>query len=156
VARDTRPSIPVTPALAPAAKHVTTPPASWKGQVDATLTLRAVPGTLRFDLPVLTVKAGSRVRLTFDNAGDMLHNVVVVRPGRASAVADAAIRMGIQGAASDYVPSSDDVLFHTTLVQPGASQSIYFVAPTTPGLYEYVCTFPGHAATMRGVLRVER
>jgi azurin len=156
VARDTRPSIPTTPTLAPAAKHVTTIPASWNGQVDATLTLHAVPGTLKFDLPTLTVKAGSRVRLTFDNAGDMLHNVVVTRPGRASAVADAAIRMGIQGAANDYVPPSGDVLFHTTLVQPGASQAIYFVAPTAPGQYEYVCTFPGHATTMRGVLRVER
>jgi azurin len=129
-------------------------PASWNGAVDATLTLHAVPGELRYDLPALTAKAGSRVRLVFDNGGDMLHNVVVVRPGRADAVADAAMKMGIEGQSRDYVPASDDVLQYTSLLQPGASESIYFTAPTAPGQYQYLCTFPGHGFTMRGTLTV--
>jgi azurin len=29
------------------------------------------------------------------------------------------------------------------------------VAPTAPGDYDYICSFPGHAALMKGVLRVE-
>jgi azurin/glucose/arabinose dehydrogenase len=154
VARDTRPSIPAAPAALPAAKHQTAMPAGWNGAVDATITLRAVPGELRYDLPSVAVKAGSRVRLVFDNAGDMLHNVVVVRPGTANAVAEAAMKMGLEGPTREYIPASDDVLYHTSLLQPGAGESIYFVAPTTPGEYMYVCTFPGHGFSMQGVLRV--
>jgi uncharacterized cupredoxin-like copper-binding protein/glucose/arabinose dehydrogenase len=153
-ARDTRPSIPASPARLTGGKHETAMPASWNGAVDATLTLHAVPGELRYDLPALTAKAGSRVRLVFDNGGDMLHNVVVVRPGRADAVADAAMKMGIEGQSRDYVPASDDVLHYTSLLQPGASESIYFMAPTAPGQYQYLCTFPGHGFTMRGTLTV--
>jgi len=37
---------------------------------------------------------------------------------------------------------------------PGSSDIFYFVAPTKPGNYEYVCTFPAHSDTMRGVLKV--
>jgi uncharacterized cupredoxin-like copper-binding protein len=153
-ARDTRPSIPASPARIAGAKHETTMPASWNGAVDATLTLHAVSGELRYDLPSLTAKAGSRVRLVFDNGGDMLHNVVVVRPGRADAVADAAVKMGVGGQSRDYVPTSDDVLYHTSLLQPGASESIYFTAPSAPGQYQYLCTYPGHGITMRGTLTV--
>jgi hypothetical protein len=31
---------------------------------------------------------------------------------------------------------------------------IFFHAPATPGDYDYVCSVPGHATMMRGVLRV--
>ncbi|MFA7473741.1 MAG: plastocyanin/azurin family copper-binding protein, partial [Spirosomataceae bacterium] len=36
------------------------------------------------------------------------------------------------------------------LLQPESSETIYFVAPTRPGTYQYVCTFPGHHALMQG------
>ena len=31
-----------------------------------------------------------------------------------------------------------------------------FTAPSKPGDYDYVCTFPGHAMLMKGILRVTR
>ncbi len=34
-------------------------------------------------------------------------------------------------------------------------QTMKFTAPTTPGRYEYICTFPGHWQLMRGVMTVE-
>jgi azurin len=94
------------------------------------------------------------VRLVLSNTGDMLHNLVVTRPGQADRVANAALAMGIQGPERDFVPASDDVLFHTALLQPAASESIYFVAPSAPGDYPFICSFPGHATAMRGVLHV--
>jgi azurin len=44
---------------------------------------------------------------------------------------------------------------HTRLLDPGKSTTIYFTAPKEPGRYPYLCSFPGHAQLMRGVLIVE-
>ena len=52
------------------------------------------------------------------------------------------------------MPETDDVLFYTSLLQPEGTQSIYFTAPEEPDEYPYVCTFPGHYLTMRGVMNV--
>ena len=68
---------------------------------------------------------------------------------------EAALALGIDGNAKNFVPETDDVLFHTALTQPNATETIFFTAPTKPGDYDYVCTFPGHAALMKGILRVE-
>jgi putative heme-binding domain-containing protein len=40
------------------------------------------------------------------------------------------------------------------LLQPGESQAITFEAPKTPGVYPYVCTYPGHWRRMFGALYV--
>jgi glucose/arabinose dehydrogenase/azurin len=134
-------------------QRVTEMPADWNGDVDLTITIGTEPG-LRFDLPSFDVGAGDRVRLTFDNDDDMLHNLVVVLPGQADDVAEAALTLGLEGAEMDYVPPGNQVLYHTALLQPETSESIYFIAPSEPGTYTYVCTFPGHAITMRGEMRV--
>jgi azurin len=137
------------------AKHQTTMPADWNGAVDQTVTVQGVDG-LKFDLPAIDVKAGARVKLDFSNVSDMLHNLVVVRPGTATKVGEAALRLGLDGAKLDYVPRTDDVLYYTSVLEPQKSETIYFVAPTTPGEYTYVCTFPGHYVTMQGTMRVGR
>ena len=137
-----------------APKRMTEMPASWNGAVDRNITIEAVPG-MRFDLERVTVQAGERIRLQFDNPDDMLHNLLVVTPGSADRVVEAAMRMGLSGQERHFVPDSPDVLFHTALLQPEAEEAIYFQAPSTPGEYVYVCTFPGHGFTMRGVLVVE-
>ena len=120
---------------------------------DAVLILGTLPG-LRYDRDELTVRAGDRVRLVFSNQDDMPHNVLLVAPGTADRVGEAAMKMGIRGPQRDYVPDTPDVLHFTRLLEPGQSDTILFTAPTKPGLYEYVCTYPGHYMTMRGVLRV--
>ena len=99
-------------------------------------------------------KAGARVRLIFRNSDDMLHNFVLCAPGKGQAVGAAAMTFGLDGAEKNYVPDSADVLFHTALTQPSATDTIFFTAPTTPGDYEFICSFPGHAMLMKGVLRV--
>ena len=71
------------------------------------------------------------------------------------AVGNAALALGIEGAAKSYVPESDDVLFHTLLVSPGASDTIFFAAPTVPGDYDFICSFPGHSALMKGTITLK-
>lgn len=137
---------------APAPRTADRAPAAG-GPVDAALAVTAEAG-LKFSVTRLEVKAGSRVRLVLDNPADMPHNLVVVAPGRADAVHEASLRMGLDGPAQQYVPRTRDVLFHTRLVDPGKRDTLTFRAPTAPGEYPYLCTFPGHGAVMRGVLRV--
>ena len=111
------------------------------------------PG-LKFDPAQLQVKAGSKVKLVFQNVDDMLHNFVIVLPGTAIEVGEAAMKLGLEGQQKDYIPSSNKVLVHTKLMQPSESTTIYFIAPTEPGEYTYVCTVPGHFYTMQGTLKV--
>ena len=137
------------------AKRQTSMPAGWNGKVDQTVSVQAVEG-LAFSLPSFDVKPGARVRLEFANGSDMLHNLVIVRPGSADRIADAAMKLGLDGTRLQYVPRSADVLAHTALLEPQKSETIYFEAPTTPGEYTYICSFPGHASLMRGTMRVMR
>jgi uncharacterized cupredoxin-like copper-binding protein len=130
-------------------------PAEWNGTVDQTVSVQGVEG-LKFSLAAFDVKAGARVKLDFANVSDMLHNLVVVKPGTAIKVGEQAMRMGLDGAKLEYVPRTDDVLYYTSVLEPEKSETIYFVAPTTPGEYTYVCTFPGHYIVMQGTMRVGR
>ncbi len=136
----------------PQAKRTTEMPPGWE-RPDATITVGTLPG-LRYDLSAFEVAPGARVEIIFQNDDDMLHNLVVVLPGTADAVAAKALSLGLDGSEKGYVPVSTDVLFHTALLQPGESESIFFAAPSEEGDYPYVCTFPGHAPTMRGTMTV--
>ena len=144
------------PAMASAntKKHPTKAPADWGDDGDKTIVLGTQPG-LKFDQVLLTVKVGARIRLVFRNTDDMLHNFVLCAPGKGESVGNAALALGVDGAAKNYVPDTADVLFHSALVLPETSDTIFFNAPTAPGDYDYLCSFPGHSALMKGILRVE-
>ncbi|MBE9582928.1 cupredoxin domain-containing protein [Mucilaginibacter sp. JRF] len=150
-----------TPAKASAAKtpegsglkkNQVTQPASWTS-ADQTIVIGTKPG-LKYDKSELTVKAGSKIKLTFSNNDDMPHNFVVVPDGQAVAVGELGMKLGLQSVKLSHIPNTPKVLFNTTLVGPGGSQTIYFVAPTKPGKYTYVCTVPGHFYIMQGTLTV--
>ena len=140
-------------AAAKSAKRLTEQPADWTKGPDQVLTVSTKPG-LKFDTDKLEVKAGSRVKVVFNNNDDMLHNFVITKPGAANAVGNAALRLNLNGPKMNYVPASADVLYHTNILQPETAESIYFVAPTEPGDYQFVCTFPGHSSLMQGILKV--
>lgn len=140
-------------AAAKATKRITEQPAEWTTGPDQTLTIGTKPG-LKFDVEKLEVKAGSRVKLVFNNNDDMLHNCVITKPGAANAVGEAALRLNLNGPKMDYVPNTPNVLYHTSILQPESSESIYFLAPTEPGNYQFVCSFPGHYSIMQGTLKV--
>ncbi|AUD05145.1 plastocyanin/azurin family copper-binding protein [Spirosoma pollinicola] len=135
------------------AKRTVAMPADWTNGPDQTLTIGTKPG-LKFDTDRLEVKAGSRIKLVFNNNDDMLHNFVITKPGAANAVGDAALRLNLNGPKMNYVPATPNVLYHTNILQPESSESIYFLAPTEPGDYQFVCSFPGHSSLMQGTLKV--
>ena len=56
--------------------------------------------------------------------------------------------------AKAFVPDLPAVLFSTRLVKEGETERLGFTAPTEPGEYIFVCTFPGHWVRMYGVMLV--
>ncbi len=118
----------------------------------ATLTIAPKGEQLLFDKTSLTVKASEKVKLTLKNTSGMQHNWVLVAPGTADKVAQDSITAG---AAKGWLALGPNVLAHTKLVDPKKSDTIEFVAPSKPGDYPFVCTFPGHAMTMKGILTVK-
>ena len=153
VSRALTPRAVSTSNIAALAKRQTSMPADWNGKVVQSVSVQGLEG-LKFSITNFDVKAGARVRLDFANASDMLHNFVIIRPGSAARVADAALKLGLDGMQLNFVPRMDDVLYHTALLEPRKSESIFFEAPLTPGDYTFLCSFPGHAVTMQGVMRV--
>ncbi|MCC5906442.1 MAG: hypothetical protein JJU13_09560 [Balneolaceae bacterium] len=137
----------------PSEKKITERPADWADGPDARIQLATEPGLL-YDRDLIEAEAGSRIALTFTNDDDMAHNVVIVEPGKADEVGEAAMNLGLDADALEFVPRVDDVIYHTSMLEPGQTETIYFVVPDKPGDYEFVCTFPGHHFSMRGILRV--
>ena len=151
VVKKTAPAKPATAAKT-TAKRVTKKPASW-GAPDQTITIGTKTG-LKFNPEQFQVKAGSKVQIIFNNNDDMLHNFAIVIQGSAIQVGETAMKLGLQGQEKNYIPDTPKVLFHTNILQPHTSESIYFVAPEKPGDYTYVCTIPGHFYSMQGTMKV--
>lgn len=122
------------------------------------VTLHAIGNTLEemgYKEDTLEVKAGALVKLTFVNEGvdmPMMHNVVFTAPDKYKQVAVAAAEVGAPG---NYVPESPAVIAASPMALPGQTVELEFVAPTEPGNYDYVCTFPDHWHRMNGTLLVK-
>lgn len=144
---------PLPKSSAKMAKRTTIQPKDWTKGPDQTIMMGTLPG-LKFDKTKLTVKAGSRIKLTMTNNDDMPHNFLLVQNDAANTVGEAAIKLGLKGNEMGYIPNLPAVLYHTKLIPPGADDTIYFVAPTKPGNYTYICTYPGHYFSMKGILTV--
>lgn len=128
-------------------------PADWVNGPDMTITIGVKPG-LKYDLESFIIKPNAKVKLELVNTDDMQHNLVGTLPKSADKVGKTALSLGIDGTAKNWVPDLKEILFHTKIVQPGSTEVIYFVAPVAEGDYEYVCTYPGHYMSMRGVMKV--
>jgi azurin len=110
---------------------------------------------MRYDRPEFTVKTGSPVKLILENPDGIPHNLVIVKPGTAQKVAKLAEAMGSEGFEKQFLPESDDILHATPkLLNQNETATLSFEAPKEPGIYEYVCTFPGHWMLMRGKMHV--
>ncbi len=113
---------------------------------------------MKYDKTLFKVKAGKEVKLSLKNIGklpaaSMAHNVVILKPGTDLQA------FGLAAATSketEHIPAAmaGDVLAKTKLLGPGESDNITFKLDT-PGVYEFLCTFPGHFGTMKGKIVAE-
>lgn len=120
--------------------------------------MEVVPDLMKFELDTFTVQAGQKIILELDNLDGMQHNLVIGKPGSLNKIGAAADAMLSDPKASEkhYVPEIPEVLFSTPLVDPGDVYSLEFTVPKEPGIYPFVCTFPGHWRMMSGIMVVEK
>ncbi|QDT53735.1 Auracyanin-A precursor [Caulifigura coniformis] len=125
------------------------------------VSISCVPERMLFTVTDFAVMPGQPVKLTVRNADATDHNLVIVKPDALAEVGMAANEMAKdpRNAASDFIPPQKrELILHATpLIGPTRPSQIHvlrFTAPEEPGVYPYVCTFPGHWVVMNGVMVV--
>jgi azurin len=112
---------------------------------------------MRYDTKRIVVPVGRPFDIIFDNPDVMPHNLVVVKPGSRERVGNAAQAMPpefLDRSGRAWVPESIDILGATKMLETGKSETIRIRPIAEEGVYEYVCTFPGHWVVMYGQLVV--
>lgn len=146
---------PATDAAAPAAETAAATATAPTGEATATIEISSDGDNIAFNKTELKCKAGETVKLVFKNtsvSSNMQHNWVLVQPGKESEIEQAGISAGAE---NGWAPASHPaILAQTGLLDPGKTKEITFVCPAK-GSYPYICTFPGHAQVMKGVLKAE-
>lgn len=123
--------------------------------------ISCLPEVMKFDKEQIAVKTGQPVKILFINPDATDHNMVFVKPGALAEVGMAANDMARdpKNAKSDFIPKSKRklILHASRMIGPTRRSKVHvfrFKAPETPGVYPYVCTFPGHWVVMKGVMVV--
>ncbi|WP_100610004.1 azurin [Confluentibacter lentus] len=113
---------------------------------------------MKFDLAEIKVKAGQKIKITLRHKGKMDanvmgHNLVILKQGvdMTEFATKAAVARDTK-----YIPagSENDIVAHTDLIGGGQTSSVEFDAPEA-GTYDFLCSFPGHYALMKGKFIVE-
>lgn len=112
---------------------------------------------MRFNLDEIKVNAGDEVKLTLKHIGKlgvnvMGHNFVLLKPD--VNINDFA-QKAVEAKENNYIPeNTEDVIVHTEMIGGGQQTTITFKAPEK-GVYDFICSFPGHVALMQGKFIVE-
>jgi azurin len=136
-------------------------PPEWSATPDAVVSLKTTEGTMRYNLAEFTVEPGARVKLHLENEDGLQHNVVLLK-AEGSAAAGLAFAQeiwagGEAALARGWMPSdSAKVLAASRLLDPKGTEDLYFVAPRKAADYPFVCTVPGHATIMNGIMKVRQ
>ena len=115
---------------------------------------------MKFNVMAITAKPGEMLHVKLKSVGTlpkiaMGHNFVLLAKGTDAVAFTNASPMA---SATAYIPAQfkAKVLASTPVAGPGETVEVTFKAPTAPGRYVYLCSFPGHfAAGMKGVLTVK-
>lgn len=112
---------------------------------------------MTYSVNQFTVKQGEEVTLTLVNTGTsskeaMGHNLVILNQG--TNLNDFLFAASAEKE-NEYIPKekSNDIIAHTKLLGPKENDQIKFKLDEK-GTYDFVCTFPGHAGTMKGTITV--
>jgi putative heme-binding domain-containing protein len=144
------------------------PPSASEAQFDGRSNLKLVdisciPERMLFTVSQFAVTLGQPVKIVFTNPDATDHNLVIVRPDALAEVGMAANEMARdpRNANSDFIPPEKHalILHASPMIGPTRASQVHvlrFVAPTEPGLYPFVCTFPGHWVVMNGVMLVAK
>lgn len=120
-----------------------------------------LPERMKFTLEEFGVTVGQPVKIVFKNPDATDHNLLIVQPGARAEVGMAANAMAKdpKNASGDFIPPSKKhlVIEASPMIGPTRNSRVHvlrFNAPEEPGVYPFVCTFPGHWVMMKGVMAV--
>jgi putative heme-binding domain-containing protein len=133
-------------------------PNPWRRDLPGARAITIEAGkNLSYTVRSFHVRAGEAIKLTFLNPDVVPHNWALIKPGTLARVGDLVNRIVAEpdAATRHYIPRTEDVLVYTDIVGPTDQFAVTFRAPTTPGRYPYLCTFPGHWMVMNGEMIVE-
>ena len=139
---------------------ITTEATSDEGNKPAVDNVLVIEGNdqMQFSTNELRAVAGKPIKLTLKHVGKipkeaMGHNLVILQEGTDEAAFAA---KAIEAKDTDYIPASEkaSIVAHTKLLGGGEEDTIEFKIDKK-GTYNFLCTFPGHVAMMKGVLIVE-
>ncbi len=123
--------------------------------------ISCVPERMSFTVKQFTALTGQAVKLVFTNPDATDHNLVLVQPDALEEVGMAANDMAKdpKNANSDFIPQQKKnlIIEATPMIGPTRKTKVFvlrFKAPKEPGIYPYVCTFPGHWVMMTGEMIV--
>ncbi|HEV8541808.1 MAG TPA: HEAT repeat domain-containing protein, partial [Verrucomicrobiae bacterium] len=115
--------------------------------------VRTVREQMRFDTTRLVVEAGKQIQIMIENTDFMPHNFVIIKPGQREKVGGITEKMKpdqLDSQARAFMPRSRDIIAGTRLLEGGQSATLELSVPNQEGIYEFVCTFPGHWQVMFG------
>ena len=121
---------------------------------DKPVTVEITPkgNAMEYAVKSFEVKAGQNVTLVMKNTATMpamKHNVVILNDAsKIQEIGLAAI------SAENHLPDHPAIVVATPMADAGQTTSVSFTAPTKPGKYTYICTFPGHYNLMQGTMIV--
>ncbi len=122
-----------------------------------TVRISCMPERMLFTVSHFAVTTGQPVKIVFTNPDATDHNLVIVKPGALEEVGMAANAMARdpKNANSDFIPREKKslILQASPMIGPTRKTQVHvlrFKAPTEPGIYPFVCTFPGHWIIMKG------
>jgi azurin len=115
---------------------------------------------MKYNLTSIEASPGQDLKVVLTNIGStpkeaMAHNWVLLKKGCDPA---AFSQTAILAKDTDYVPPSlqDEIIAKIPLQGPHQSGEVDFRAPTEPGDYPFLCSFPAHCQMgMHGVLTVK-
>lgn len=148
----------------PAAPALPVPAAMQAFQDDGNVAELVIEGDdrMQFNLDRMTVQPGQMVRLTLKHVGNlpaqsMGHNVVIIKVGDDPFEFSTDVNESGGSLDNEYVPEPvrDRVIAFTPIIGGGEETSVEFQAPQEAGDYPFLCSFPGHAGMMNGILAVQ-
>ncbi len=115
---------------------------------------------MKYSVTKIQATAGEELRIVLSVSSAMAkdamaHNFVLLDP---ATDLNAFVTKAAVARKTEFIPASlkDKILTHTSLAGNGETAEVTFKAPSKPGTYPYLCTFPGHfAGGMKGELIVK-
>lgn len=117
--------------------------------------ISSIKDKMMYDVKEFSVETGRLVSLQFVNKDLAPHNLLIVKPGKADEVSNLAISLAEDGPKKEWRPDTPLILWGSKMINQNQSDEIIFNAPD-PGIYPFICTYPGHSQMMRGIMKVKK